>query len=178
MVTNQAPFHHLQKTWERRFTGPLGDSLIVTSIVSGHFSDTKENQIAVTVQDGLNATLHILETNNGTTEVTANLGMRSIMSMSKISGAKGQTDAIILESMALPSVLIRTDKKLVPLQSLDSSDPDVESGSVPSWLFPSNFFHSVIYTAGELLRTDNTIIHSNHKMKGSKMWKIRIIAGY
>ncbi|GFY72997.1 hypothetical protein TNIN_50001 [Trichonephila inaurata madagascariensis] len=30
MVTNEAPFHHLQKTWERRFTGPLGDSLIVT----------------------------------------------------------------------------------------------------------------------------------------------------
>ncbi|GFU21914.1 hypothetical protein TNCV_3283861 [Trichonephila clavipes] len=35
-----------------------------------------------------------------------------------------------------------------------------------------------IYTAGQLLRTDNTIIHSNHKMKGSKMWKIRISAGY
>ncbi|GFY34663.1 hypothetical protein TNCV_1373541 [Trichonephila clavipes] len=34
------------------------------------------------------------------------------------------------------------------------------------------------YTAGQLLRTDNTIIHSNHKMKGSKMWKIRIRAGY
>ncbi|GFV57309.1 transposable element Tcb1 transposase [Trichonephila clavipes] len=34
------------------------------------------------------------------------------------------------------------------------------------------------YTAGQLLRTDNTIIHSNHKMKGSKMWKIRISAGY
>ncbi|KAG8181421.1 hypothetical protein JTE90_018888 [Oedothorax gibbosus] len=25
---------------------------------------------------------------------------------------------------------------------------------------------------------DNTIIHNNHKMKGSKMWKIRISAGY
>ncbi|GFV19272.1 hypothetical protein TNCV_1475581 [Trichonephila clavipes] len=36
----------------------------------------------------------------------------------------------------------------------------------------------VLYTAGQLLRTDNTIIHSNHKMKGSKMWKIRISAGY
>ncbi|GFW70287.1 uncharacterized protein TNCV_5131131 [Trichonephila clavipes] len=35
-----------------------------------------------------------------------------------------------------------------------------------------------IYTAGQLLRTDNTIIHSNHKMKGSKVWKIRISAGY
>ncbi|GFX02414.1 mariner Mos1 transposase [Trichonephila clavipes] len=35
-----------------------------------------------------------------------------------------------------------------------------------------------IYTAGQLLRTDNTIIHINHKMKGSKMWKIRISAGY
>ncbi|GFV08193.1 transposable element Tcb1 transposase [Trichonephila clavipes] len=34
------------------------------------------------------------------------------------------------------------------------------------------------YTAGQLLRTDNTIINSNHKMKGSKMWKIRISAGY
>ncbi|GFU77022.1 uncharacterized protein TNCV_4521781 [Trichonephila clavipes] len=34
------------------------------------------------------------------------------------------------------------------------------------------------YTAGQLLRTDNTIIHSNQKMKGSKMWKIRISAGY
>ncbi|GFX19741.1 transposable element Tcb2 transposase [Trichonephila clavipes] len=34
----------------------------------------------------------------------------------------------------------------------------------------------VEYTAGQLLRTDNTIIHSNHKMKGSKMWKIRISA--
>ncbi|GFU61064.1 hypothetical protein TNCV_4436931 [Trichonephila clavipes] len=32
--------------------------------------------------------------------------------------------------------------------------------------------------AGQLLRTDNTIIHSNHKMKGSKMWRIRINAGY
>ncbi|GFR14916.1 hypothetical protein TNCT_292861 [Trichonephila clavata] len=63
MVTNQAPFHHLQKTWERRFTGPLGDSLIVTSIVSGHFTDTKEIQIAVTVQDGLNATLLIIQDN-------------------------------------------------------------------------------------------------------------------
>ncbi|GFY54161.1 uncharacterized protein TNIN_382931, partial [Trichonephila inaurata madagascariensis] len=70
------------------------------SIVSGHFTDTKENQIAVTVQDGLNATLHILETKNGTTEVAANLGMRSIMSMSKIPGGKGQTDAIILESVS------------------------------------------------------------------------------
>ncbi|GFX70896.1 transposable element Tcb2 transposase [Trichonephila clavipes] len=37
---------------------------------------------------------------------------------------------------------------------------------------------ALIYTAGQLLRTDNTIIHSNHKMKGSKMWKIRISAGY
>ncbi|GFY35195.1 hypothetical protein TNCV_5045691 [Trichonephila clavipes] len=37
---------------------------------------------------------------------------------------------------------------------------------------------NTIYTAGQLLRTDNTIIHSNHKMKGSKMWKIRISAGY
>ena len=35
-----------------------------------------------------------------------------------------------------------------------------------------------IYTAGQLLRMDNTIIHSNHKMKRSKMWKIRISAGY
>ncbi|GFW77186.1 hypothetical protein TNCV_2726161 [Trichonephila clavipes] len=35
-----------------------------------------------------------------------------------------------------------------------------------------------VYTAGQLLRTDNTIIHSNHKMKGSKMWKISISAGY
>ncbi|GFU93805.1 hypothetical protein TNCV_1660291 [Trichonephila clavipes] len=35
-----------------------------------------------------------------------------------------------------------------------------------------------LYTAGQLLRTDNTIIHSNHKMKGCKMWKIRISAGY
>ncbi|GFW43856.1 DUF1758 domain-containing protein [Trichonephila clavipes] len=34
------------------------------------------------------------------------------------------------------------------------------------------------YTAGQLLSTDNTIIHSNHKMKGSKMWKIRMSAGY
>ena len=25
---------------------------------------------------------------------------------------------------------------------------------------------------------DNTIIHSNHKMKGSKLWEIRISAGY
>ena len=33
------------------------------------------------------------------------------------------------------------------------------------------------YTAGQLLRTDNTIILSNHKMKGSKMWKIRSV-GY
>ena len=32
-----------------------------------------------------------------------------------------------------------------------------------------------IYTAG---LTDNTIIHSNHKMKGSKMWKIKISAGH
>ena len=36
----------------------------------------------------------------------------------------------------------------------------------------------VLYTAGQLLRTDNIIIHSNHKIKGSKMWKIRISAGY
>ncbi|GFT44773.1 hypothetical protein TNCV_2845481 [Trichonephila clavipes] len=35
-----------------------------------------------------------------------------------------------------------------------------------------------LYTAGQLLRTDNTIIHSNHKMKGSKMSKIRISVGY
>ncbi|GFY27732.1 histone-lysine N-methyltransferase SETMAR [Trichonephila clavipes] len=34
------------------------------------------------------------------------------------------------------------------------------------------------YTAGQLLRTHNTILHSNHKMKGSKMWKIRISAEY
>lgn len=100
MVTDQAPFHHLQKTWERRFTGPLGDSLIVTSIVSGHFTDTKDIQIAVTVQDGLNATLHVLEKNNGTSETTANLGMRSIMSMRKITGAKGQTDTIVFESVS------------------------------------------------------------------------------
>ncbi|GFU77557.1 hypothetical protein TNCV_3499301 [Trichonephila clavipes] len=36
---------------------------------------------------------------------------------------------------------------------------------------------STKYTAGQLLRTDNTIIHNNHKMKGSKMWKIRISVG-
>ena len=34
------------------------------------------------------------------------------------------------------------------------------------------------YTARQSLRIDNTIIHSNHKMKGNKMWKIRISAGY
>ncbi|GBL92855.1 hypothetical protein AVEN_4555-1 [Araneus ventricosus] len=33
------------------------------------------------------------------------------------------------------------------------------------------------YTAGQLLRTDDTIIHNNHKMKESKIWKIRISSG-
>ena len=42
----------------------------------------------------------------------------------------------------------------------------------------SNFSLQLYYTAGQLLRTDNTIIYSNHKMKGSKMWKIIISAGY
>ncbi|GFT30557.1 uncharacterized protein NPIL_557831 [Nephila pilipes] len=119
MVTDQAPFHHLQKTWERRFTGPLGDSLIVTSIVSGHFTDTKDIQIAVTVQDGRNATLHILQKNNGSTEATANLGMRSIMSMSKVTGAKGQTDTIILESVSQMS----SEKERNPSSSLPKITP-------------------------------------------------------
>ncbi|CAL1277958.1 unnamed protein product [Larinioides sclopetarius] len=42
MVTDQAPFHHLQKSWERRF----GDTSAVTSIVSGHFTNPKEIQFA------------------------------------------------------------------------------------------------------------------------------------
>ena len=38
------------------------------------------------------------------------------------------------------------------------------------------------HTAGQLLRTDNTIRHAqikrNHKLKGKKVWKIRISAEY
>ncbi|GBL98230.1 hypothetical protein AVEN_174042-1 [Araneus ventricosus] len=45
-----------------------------------------------------------------------------------------------------------------------------------------NFFFCVyltsIYTAGQLLKTDDTITHSNPKMKESKMRKIRISAGF
>ncbi|GFV97634.1 hypothetical protein TNCV_2041421 [Trichonephila clavipes] len=43
---------------------------------------------------------------------------------------------------------------------------------------PAELWCACSYTAGQLLRTGNTIIHSNHKMKGSKMWKIRVSAGY
>ncbi|GFW81767.1 retrovirus-related Pol polyprotein from transposon 412 [Trichonephila clavipes] len=49
------------------------------------------------------------------------------------------------------------------------------------WIGPGTILNKISetnYTAGQVLRTDNTIIHSNHKMKGSKMWKIRISAGY
>ena len=35
-----------------------------------------------------------------------------------------------------------------------------------------------MYIAGQLLKTDNTITHNNHKMKGSKMWKIVQSMGY
>ncbi|GFY15887.1 hypothetical protein TNCV_1285321 [Trichonephila clavipes] len=48
----------------------------------------------------------------------------------------------------------------------------------PRDTLPRGGYHSTYYTAGQLLRSDNTIIHINHKMKGSKMWKIRISAGY
>ncbi|GIY83042.1 uncharacterized protein CEXT_440541 [Caerostris extrusa] len=96
MVTHQAPFHHLRKTWERHF----GDPLIVTGIASGYFTSKKEIQIAIALLDGQNSTLHILETNNGTSETVANLGLRSIMSMKTIVGVKGDADTILIESMS------------------------------------------------------------------------------
>ncbi|CAL1277953.1 unnamed protein product [Larinioides sclopetarius] len=95
MVTDQAPFHHLQKSWERRF----GDTSAVTSIVSGHFTNPKEIQFAVTIQDGSNSTLHILESLNGSSEVTTSLGMRSVMSMEKIANGNRSVDTLVIESI-------------------------------------------------------------------------------
>ncbi|GFX48432.1 hypothetical protein TNCV_4614281 [Trichonephila clavipes] len=67
----------------------------------------------------------------------------------------------------------KRSEDLIPISATDqsSNSNDAEIGA------PMNV-DANIYTAGQLLRTDNTIIHSNHKMKGSKMWKIRISAGY
>ena len=35
-----------------------------------------------------------------------------------------------------------------------------------------------MYTAEQLLRTDKTITHRNHKMKGNKIWNNKINEGY
>ncbi|KAF8778885.1 hypothetical protein HNY73_015568 [Argiope bruennichi] len=96
MVTDQAPFHHLRKSWERRF----GDTSAVTSIVSGRFTNPKEIQIAVTVQDGTNTTLHILETRNGTSEVATSLEWRSVMSMRKIASGERTVDTLVIEAIS------------------------------------------------------------------------------
>ncbi|GBM93957.1 hypothetical protein AVEN_106926-1 [Araneus ventricosus] len=96
MVTHQAPFHHLRKSWERRF----GDTSAVTSIVSGRFTNLKEIQIAITVQDGSNTTLHILESRNGSSEVMTNLGMRSVMSMQRIASGERNVDTLVIESIS------------------------------------------------------------------------------
>lgn len=96
MVTVQAPFQHLRKSWERRF----GDTSVVTSLVSGRFTNPKEVQIAVTVQDGSNTTLHILESRNGTSEVLTSLGTRSVMSMKRIASGERTVDTLVIESIS------------------------------------------------------------------------------
>ncbi|CAL1277957.1 unnamed protein product [Larinioides sclopetarius] len=73
--------------------------LLFRSIVSGHFTNPKEIQFAVTIQDGSNSTLHILESLNGSSEVTTSLGMRSVMSMEKIANGNRSVDTLVIESI-------------------------------------------------------------------------------
>ncbi|XP_042896426.1 uncharacterized protein [Parasteatoda tepidariorum] len=96
MVTAQAPFHHFHKTWEQRFSSPLG---YVTSLTTGYFTGSKSTQIAVAVQDGSNSTIHILETKNGSSIAEMKLGEQRVVSIQKLSGAEGERDALLIDAI-------------------------------------------------------------------------------
>ncbi|XP_035220391.1 uncharacterized protein LOC118193417 isoform X3 [Stegodyphus dumicola] len=146
MVTLQAPFHQLRKSWERRFLDPYGYHPSVTCIVNGSFTDASNNEIAAAVQQGSNVTIHILDCLNGSSIVSTGLGTGRVLSMKALKKVKDQTDALLVE-MDFPESSNASDAQtsrtyhLVQYEGHDASVRIlVTSGAV---------FYSVINTSAE-----------------------------
>ncbi|XP_054718194.1 uncharacterized protein LOC129227630 isoform X2 [Uloborus diversus] len=98
MVTSQAPFHSIPKTWERYLVDPLGLPLSITSITNGHFTNSKEDEIAAAAQVDSIANLYILKKVNGSIVNSFSLGKRKIIKIERMPGAQN-LDSLLVESI-------------------------------------------------------------------------------
>ncbi|KFM82601.1 hypothetical protein X975_11954, partial [Stegodyphus mimosarum] len=146
MVTVQAPFHQLRKSWERRFLDPYGYHPTVTCIVNGSFTDANNNEIAVAVQQGSNVTIHILDCLNGSSIASSELGRGRVLSMKPVKKAKDQTDALLVE-MDFPESSNASNAQTSRIYHLVQYEG--RDGSVRILVTSGAVFNSVIDTSAE-----------------------------
>ncbi|GFY24100.1 hypothetical protein TNCV_1011531 [Trichonephila clavipes] len=105
-------------------------------------------------------------------------------------------DPVTLRQKGLETIAILSQDNVAIAYTDGSSDRSLSNGGagiilllpdgnnykhkINTGIIALNFTSELVAIREALIHcwTDNTIIHSNHKMKGSKMWNIRISAGY